>query len=155
MLKFLLAALLIVGVYAGIQPYRTVQNLTQALENEDAAAVDRYVDFDAVKENLNEDFAQKMGLETGEPNSFAQTLATAVAATFIRNIVSPETMVTVLKDKARRDRLGLSSSLADIFARGSWQGTSQFVLRNDDGQPAALLTRDGLKWEVTALRVLR
>jgi len=155
MIKFILAVLLVVGIYAGIQPYRTVQNLTQALENEDPLKVDQYVDFDAVKTNLNKDFAVEMGLDQGQQNSFAQTLATTIANTFIQGILSPETMVAVLKDKTRRDNLGLSSSLADLAARGSWQNTDQFVLRNDNGQPTALLTRNGVKWEVTALRIVR
>ena len=152
MIKFILAALLIVGVYAGIQPYRTVQNLTQALENEDAVAVDKYVDFDAVQASLGDDFAKRMQIDEGKPNSMGAMLATSIASTFLRGIVSPDTMIAILKDKSRRDRMGFSDSLGDLASRGSWYSNKEFVLHNDDGQPTTLLTRNGVKWEVTALR---
>lgn len=152
MIKFALAILLIVGIYAGIQPYRTVQNLTQALENEDVAKVDQYVDFETVKKSLGDDFAKRKNLDQGKPNSVGAMLATSIAATFLKGIVSPETMVTILKDKSRRDRMGFSSSFGEVVGRGAWLNDKEFVLRNDDDQPTALLTRNGLKWEVTALR---
>ena len=153
MFKFLLAALLIVGAYAAITPYRTVQNLTQALENEDAAKVDEYVDFDAVRAAFADDFATRMNLKAAPPSSVGSILGTSIATAFIGNIVSPETMVTVLKDKTRRDRMGLSTSPADLAARGKWQGLDSFVLYNDSNQPTALLQREGLHWQVTALRI--
>lgn len=152
MLKIILAALLIGALWLGAQPYITIQNLTEALENEDPARVDTYVDFDAVQRSLGDDFAKRMHIDEGKPNSMGAMLATSIASTFIRGIVSPETMVSILKDKDRRIRMGLSDALIDLPARGHWYGDKEFVLFNDDDQPTMLLTRKGLKWEVTALR---
>lgn len=153
-IKLIITITLIAGAYVFITPYRTVQHLTQALENEDPATVDRYVDFDAVKASFNDDFAKRMGLDTESNNNIAATLATGIAGAFVNNIVSPEAMVFVLKDKDRRDHMGLSSTIGDLLSRGRWQNRNEFVLSNDDGEPTALLRRTaGTQWEVVALRI--
>jgi DUF2939 family protein len=152
--KLIILIALIVGAYAFITPYRTVQHLTQALENEDPALVDQYVDFDAVKSSFQDDFAKRMGIDTDGNNNIASTLATGIAGTFINSIVSPDMMVTVLKDKDRRDNMGLSATIGDLLSRGRWIDAHNFVLSNDDGKPTALLRRTGLlRWEVVALRI--
>jgi len=152
-LLILIAAL--VATYVWLTPYLTLQKLVAGMENEDPAIVERYVDFDRVKTSFQNDFVTSLGLEDGAQSnmmdSIGTTLATRIAGTFINNIVSPETMVSVLKDKDRRERLGLSRELMTLLNRGEWVNGNQFVLHDDFGKPTMLLERTGAKWEVTAI----
>lgn len=151
LIKFVIIIGLIAGAYAYVSPARTIQQLTQALENEDAKAVSQYVDFDRVRESLQSDFAQKMNLN---PDSgLGNVLATQITGAFLSGIISPETMVTVLKDKSRRDRLGLSDNLGEVLSRGSWLGGDYYVVRNDNGDPTIMLERQGRIWQVVAIRL--
>ena len=150
---------IVVAVLAGgafwYAPYSTAKSLENALENEDPIKVDQYVDFEAVKLSLNDDFAKKLKIDTGSgDSSFGSTLATRIASTFISAIVSPETMVSVLKDKERRNNMGLSDDMLNLVSRGSWHGASQFILYDDDNEPKMLFERHGLmSWTVTGLRI--
>lgn len=151
----LILAALLGGVAFVYGPYKSVTDLSQALENENVAAVDASVNFDAVKASLNNDFAKQLGIQTGpDEKSLGATLAASLVGSFLSQIVSPDTMVTVFKDKARRDRIGLSTQAGDVLSRSAWHGTNKFVVFNADGEPTMLFTRLGpLKWELTGLRV--
>lgn len=156
MFKTILLILVIAGAAFYASPYLAVQNLTQALEDEDTQSVEQYVDFPSVKENFKADFATRLGLSTAgdSAGNIGNVLATRIAGAFINGIVSPDTMVTILKDKQRRDRLGLSPRITDLLSRGTWLDMHQFVLHDDYGHPTALLQRNGLQWQVTAIRAL-
>ncbi|HEY8963149.1 MAG TPA: DUF2939 domain-containing protein [Alphaproteobacteria bacterium] len=149
--SFALLVVLVVGAYAWITPYRTVQKLVEAMEHEDPVSVDQYVDFDSVRANFQDDFATRMGLDNKDEESLASALVSRIAGAFISGIVSPETMVTVLKDNDRRERLGLSDDLGVLIQRGDWINKDQFILHDDYNNPTMLLQRKGLAWEVTAI----
>jgi len=140
------------GVAFAAGPYFAAKSLTEALENEDAKSVSNYVDFDAVKSSLSNDFADRLHLNKQE-ESFGKALATQIAGAFLGQIVSPEAMVTVFKDKSRRDRMGLSADIPQLITHGSWHGPTQFILSDDEGNPATLLERQGAVWRVTAMRL--
>lgn len=152
MFKIVLLLLLAGAVWLAAGPYAAVQNLTEALENESPARVDEYVDFDAVRRSLGDDFARRMHIDEGKPGSMGAMLATSIASSLIHGIVSPETMISILKDHDRRARMGLDDALVNILRHGSWYSDREFVLRNENGQPTMLLTRTGIRWEVTAIR---
>jgi hypothetical protein len=151
-IKTLFLAAIVAGAAFFIAPYHTLQKLTAALENEDAAAVDKYVDFDAVAAAFQQDFARKMGIDT-QGTGIADTLAISLSGSFLRGISGPGNMILILKDKDRRDLMGLSPKMADLLSRGSWQGADNFVLYNNDGKPTTLLKRTGFHWEVVAIRI--
>ena len=150
--NLLLVVAFVCGGYFFAGPYMAVAGLTKALENEDAAAVSAYVDFEALRTSFTDDFAQRMGLEQ-KGTDLASILATRIAGAFIQKIVSPESMIAILKDKDHRNRVGLADNYADIFANGSWQGTSAFTLADETGAPVTLLERDGLSWKLVAMRL--
>jgi hypothetical protein len=153
--KFIQLIILIVmlgSAYLFVSPYRTVQKLITAIENEDAQAVDDYVDFDAVKAAFQEDFVTKLGLDPSA-SAFGDVLATSLSGAFLNSIISPETMIIILKDPQRRETMGLAGEFGDLFERGQWKDTSTFILNNESGRPTTLLTRSGLHWEVKALRL--
>ncbi|NBX66294.1 MAG: DUF2939 domain-containing protein [Proteobacteria bacterium] len=154
-LNTLIVAALLSGAGFVYAPYKSVADLSQALENENVAAVDAAVDFDAVKKSLNNDFAKELGINTGpDEKSLGATIAATLVGSFLGQIVSPETMVTVFKDKSRRDRIGLSTQAGEILSRSAWQGTDKFVVFNGDGEPTMLFKRDGfMAWHLTGLRV--
>lgn len=154
-LNTLILAALLGGAAFVYGPYKSVTGLTEALENENTAAVDAIVDFDAVKKSLNNDFAKELGINTGpDEKSLGATVAATLIGSFLSQIVSPDTMVTVFKDKARRDRIGLSAQAGEILSRSAWQGTDKFVVFNGDGEPTMLFKRDGLMtWQLSGLRV--
>lgn len=147
----MLAAILAIAVLA-YGPYGTTMSLTNALENEDTAKLPQYVDFPAVKKSLTNDFATRLGLPTKQ-KSLGETLVSGITGSFMQELVSPDTMVMVLKDARKRDHIGLSANLTDLLMNGKWHGASQFVLYSPDGQPATLLERQVFKWRVTALRI--
>ncbi|MBU6234259.1 MAG: DUF2939 domain-containing protein [Alphaproteobacteria bacterium] len=133
-------------------PYATTTSLTKALEAEDAAAVQKYVDFDAVKASFSDDFAKRLNLPV-EKKSIGEMIVGEITAGFLRQLVSPDSMVLALKDAEHRKNMGLSSSVSDVVVHGNWIGLEKFVLNNPDGQPATLLEREGFGWKVTGLRV--
>jgi len=145
-----LIALVFLGWYA-LAPYRTVQNLTHALEAEDVAAVDAYVDFDAVRLSLKNDFMQTQDGAQPPADAF-ERLSTSLTGTFLRLIASPQSMVFVFKDQPRRDAMGLTSSLATLLGRGRWVNADTFILKNADNTPTMLLNRQNGQWEVTGMR---
>lgn len=151
--KIVFLLLLGYGLY-WFSPYRTVQSLTAALENEDPAQVAQYVDFDALKANMTVSMAQKIAPDAAQKDpSISGIIAKHIAGAFVDSIVSPASMIPVLKDKTRRDQLGLSTSMDELAMRGSWQDTSHFVLHNAKGQATAILTREGLDWRITSLKI--
>lgn len=151
----LVLAVVLGGAAFAYAPYGAVTSLTKALENENVTAVETAVDFDAVKKSLTDDFAKRLNMTTGaDEKSLGASLAATLVGSFLSQIVSPETMVSVFKDKSRRDRIGLGSSIGEVLGRSAWQGTDKFVVFNGDGEPTMLYERKGLfSWELTGLRV--
>lgn len=149
---------IVVGGLVAYSPYATVQKLTMALENEDKTAIATYMDFDAVKAAFAAgDFAEKLGLDTGnkQDNSIGKMIANRIMGSFASAIVSPDSTIAILKDKDRRDVMGLGTDLLDLVSRGRWHGSDQFIVYNDNGQPTMLLERAGLTgWTVKALRIV-
>lgn len=145
-----LATCLLIGVFI-YGPYGATISLTQALENEDTKAVAKQVDFDALRTSLNDDFAKKLGIAPKE--SLGSAIVGRIAGAFLSQIISADSMVMALKDKERREHLGLSADLTNIIIHSQWIDMDTFVLNNLDGAPATLLKRDGLNWRVAAMRI--
>ncbi len=147
MLKKLIGILVVAGALAFLSPYYAVTQLTEALEAEDAQAVDKYVDFDAVRGYVENDMRQQAG-GTGIAGAIGGFVGAAAGS-----MVTPDTMVAALKDQSRRDSMGMSSSLRQMMHRGQWHSADQFIVHNTEGRPTMLLTRRGIGWEVTGIKL--
>ena len=145
LVKKLFFVALLFGAFLWYQPYRTVINLTRALENENPQAVETYVDFAAVREAMTTQAAGP------KQDAIGSIIGRHLAGAVVDAVVTPQTMVSVLKDKDKRDRLGFSATFGDILAHGTWNGPDAFILHDDKGDPTAVLQRRGLNWVVTAL----
>ena len=141
MKKFLLF-LLIVGVAAYVYwPYHTVTKFEDALRAADKDALERIVDFPAVRQSLKDQFKAKMGADAldaarseksagaAEHAKMATALfAGAVADKVIESMVTPEAVTRLLKmDQAARS--GTSFTLQDK----SWHTPTEFTARGSDG----------------------
>ena len=150
--KIILLAALLAVAWVAISPYRTVQKLTSAIESENADAAAQYVDFDAVRYSMQNDFMRRFGAKP-DGTGVGDRIASSLAGSFISMAVTPQAMVFVFKDQDRRDAMGLTTSYATLLTHGRWVDTSNFILTNHDSHPTMLLTRNGLHWTVTALRL--
>ncbi|MCB1538781.1 MAG: DUF2939 domain-containing protein [Rhodospirillales bacterium] len=149
MLKTIIALTVLVALALFLSPYYTVTRLAAALEDENPKAVATYVDVQAVQAYLQRDLAARGQAEGGGLGKMIGNLAGAAAG----SLVTPDTMVAVLKDRQPREALGISDSWKRVLRDGHWISTDQFVLTSPEGKPAALLTRHGVNWQVTGIRL--
>lgn len=163
---------LLVGGYVYASPYITLHNLRNAIENNDAAAIERQVDFPALRESLKEQakaaMLQSMQREMAG-NPFA-ALGMALAGPMVDSMVDVAVTPTGLRQLLASGRLAAqpgdpattepaaqpaTSPLSNVSL--GYVSINRFEVRipPEQGSGAAtrlILARSGLSdWKVTAI----
>jgi hypothetical protein len=167
-----IAVLALVGwVAAG--PFMTINAIRTAIQAQDAAAIAEHVDFPAVRSSLKaqaEDYiARRAGPEAQASllGSIALRLASGATSGVVDAAATPAGLAVLLEGRNFWHRLDGSrdgdSTYTPSLPRDPLEGaeyrfdsTSRFTatVRNADGDPVVfVLTRQGLKWKVSDVRL--
>lgn len=168
-LAVLFLALLALGGYVVAGPYLAIHGISQALERRDAAALERYVDFPALRVNLkaqvDDALLRRAGpeLQAGLFGGALLSLAGSVSGMGVDAMVTPAGVAALLQGdalwkRARGDTVGGDTYAAPRplqplqLAEHRFESTSRFVatLHTADGTAVpCVFTRDGLRWKLS------
>lgn len=147
-------AALLAGGWAFGSPWWTLHRLRAAAQARDAAAVSAFVDFPALREDLNADMTVAMAARAREAGddpmqALGMGLGMMMAGSLIERFVSPAGVEMLLA--------GESTEVFDPKAIEDLEivrdGLSRFRLRSasDPGKAAVVFTRRGLGWAITGV----
>jgi len=103
--KITITLISIIIILAGIgfyfTPYLTYRNIREAAENNDAAALSKYIDFPAVKKSLKENFKAKIEIAEKKEGDASAGMGAAIASVFLNPLIdafiTPETISMMMK----------------------------------------------------------
>lgn len=176
MKKWIAAVLLLVVLLAGYVvagPFMTVHGIRNAVKAGDTAALPRHIDFAAVrlslKAQVDDYLVRRAGAQVQSSllGAIGLRLAGSVAGTAVDAIATPTGIGAVLEGRNLLKRVDGSAAYRDAYApvepaeplkRASYrfESPSRFTatVANADGDPVVfVLTRDGLSWRVTDVRL--
>ncbi|MDL5364931.1 DUF2939 domain-containing protein [Xanthomonas sp. NCPPB 2654] len=168
-LALLFLALLALGGYVVAGPYLAIRGISQALEQRDAAALERYVDFPTLRVNLkaqvDDALLRRAGpeLQSGLFGGALLSLAGSVSGIGVDAMVTPAGIGALLQGDALWKRASGDTVGGDTYAaprpvqplrqaEHRFESTSRFVatLHTADGTAVpCVFTRDGLRWKLS------
>ncbi len=171
-----LVLLLAMAAYVGAGPYLTMHAIKSALQDQDAGALSKQVDFPALRASLKAQLLDAMVREAGEDvqanpfGSFALTMATGLVNGTVEAMVTPIGLAGVMegrkiwsntRDSFRRPAtdpqgapLPPTEPLRDAHYR--YESLSRFTatVEDESGKPIVfVLRRDGLQWKLADIRL--
>lgn len=171
-----LAALLVVALlgYVAAGPWLTVRAIREAVKTEDASALARQVDFPALRASLklqvNDRIVREAGAEAQSSllGAFGLTVATGLAGGMVDAMVTPVGLGALMEGRKLWNRgagvappsRGDTSQQADPLRDPEYgfESASRFTatVTSDDGGPLVfVLTRQGLRWKLSDIRLPR
>jgi len=167
----LVLALLLGYVAAG--PFLTVRAIRTAVKEGNTGELSRHVDFAAIRLSLKaqvDDYLVRRAGPELQSNPFGAiglSLASGVAGTAVDAIATPMGIGAVLEGRKLLRRVDGSAARRDAYAPVApaeplkelsyrFESPSRFTatVANADGDPVVfVLTRDGLRWSVTDVRL--
>lgn len=175
-LALALVALVALAGYVAAGPYLTVRAIKSALQEQDAGALSRQVDFPALRASLKAQLLDAMVREAGEDvqanpfGAFALTMATGLVNGTVDTMVTPIGLAGVMegrklwsntRDSFRRpatDAQGEPAPPPEPLrdARYRYESLSRFTatVEDESGKPVVfVLRRDGLQWKLADIRL--
>lgn len=176
MKKWIAAALLIVVLLAGwvaAGPFMTVHAIRAAVKEGNTAELSKHIDFASVRLSLKaqvDDYLVRRAGPSAQSSLFGAiglNLASGVAGTAVDAIATPMGIGAVLEGRNMLKRLDPREPRGDAYAPPApaeplkrlsyrFESPSRFTatVDNADGDPVVfVLTRDGLSWQVTDVRL--
>ncbi|MFC0679278.1 DUF2939 domain-containing protein [Lysobacter korlensis] len=177
MKKWLAIALLAFAAafaYLAAGPFLAINSIRGAIEQNDTAALSQHVDFPTLRVNLRaqvDDYlVRKAGVDVqASPfGAIALRIAGAASGGIVDALATPAGIGFVLQGRSAWHRIsGDGVSQADTYAhvppedllaeaQYRYESPSRFTatVRNRDGAPVVfVLTRDGVRWRVTDVRL--
>jgi hypothetical protein len=144
-------------------PYRTLKGLQAAIAFDDANALNDYVDFSILRQNLKQQITARTNaqLNTTLPNGIFSQLATGIANSVtdaaVDSLVTPTGLNKLVNGAsviAGQLQGGTSGTPAQRFEHGSgsFETTDRFaytIKPTPSTDLTLILTRQGLKWRLT------
>ena len=172
-LALFIVVLLALAAYVAVGPYRTVHAIGDAIERKDAAALSNQVDFPALRSSLKAQLTDRIVREAGDDvqASALGAIGLSIAGGLVGGVV--DTMVTPLGLGAIMEGRKVGKRFTDTFspvpagtptrkpfadAVYHYESASRFTatVGTDDQQPVVfVLTRDGLRWRLSDIRLPR
>lgn len=158
--------------YVGTGPYRTLDAIRVAVRTEDGRALARHVDFPALRSSLKAQLADHLVREAGAEvqsslvGAFGLRMATALVGGVVDTMVTPGGLGALMEGRklwnrgsgiappSRDDTSEQPEPLPDPSQR--WESPSRFsaTVHDDTGHPVVfVLTRDGLRWTLSDIRL--
>jgi len=168
-----LLLVLSLGAYVVAGPYLAIRGLSQAIERQDTAALERYVDFPMLRANLKaqlDDYVvRQLGAEASSSllGGVALQLAGGLTGAGVDVLATPAGIGAVLQGHQLWKRASGQTVDGDTWsrpmparplkdARGHFASTSRFTATVDtpEGDPVVfVLDRQGLRWRLTDIRL--
>ncbi|RDI96654.1 DUF2939 domain-containing protein [Meiothermus sp. QL-1] len=152
-----IVALAVLGggvLYFWFSPLLALGGLQRAIERKDTRAIERYVDFPAVKEDLKGKLMARMAQEAQKDTSGFGALgllfAGALIDPLVEALVTPEGLAAI--------GTGMEPGQAEVGAVRGWQvrrlGFSEvFVHQKGNPDEGLVMRRKGLGWQVVRLEL--
>lgn len=172
-IALLLAALVALGAYVAAGPYLTVRAIRTSVQQQDAAALSRQVDFPALRASLKAQLGDRLvraaGVETQTSllGSIGLSLASGLVNGIVETMVTPVGLGALMEGRKVWKRIGDGIARPDLADPSSaappppeplrdaeyrYESPSRFTatVRDEDGNPVVfVLTRDGLRWRLS------
>lgn len=171
-----LAVLIAVAGYVVAGPYLTVRAIKSALQEQDAGALSKQVDFPALRTSLKAQLLDAIVREAGEDvqanpfGAFALTMASGLVNGSVDAMVTPTGLAGVMEGRKvwsnARDSFSRPATDAQgqparaptplHDARYRYESTSRFTATvvDESGKPLVfVLRRDGLQWKLADIRL--
>lgn len=179
MKKWLLAAcaalFLLLG-YVAAGPHLTVRAIRSAIVEQDAAALSRQVDFPALRASLKAQLSDRLVRTVGidAQQGMLGAIGTAVAGGLVNGtvelMVTPAGLGALMEGRKIWRRIGTGIAQPDVLdpseaapqqqplqdAEYRYESVSRFTatVRDGEGRPIVfVLTRDGLRWRLSDIRL--
>jgi hypothetical protein len=172
---FALALLVLITLcgYVVVGPYLTVRAIRIAVKEQDAAALSRQVDFPALRASLKAQLDDRLLRKAGpdlQSNSFAAfglSIANSLVGGGVDAMVTPAGLGALMEGHKIWKRVDDGISPRDPAApapevlhdaRYRYESPSRFTatVNDDDGRPMVfVMTRDGLRWKLSDIRLPR
>lgn len=167
-------ALLALVAWIGAGPFLTIHAIRGAIQDQDAAALSEHVDFPAVRTSLKQQIDDYVVRRAGPDvqsdllGSIALRLASSATGGMVDAAATPLGLAALLEGRNFWQRLDGSRRNEDTpyaaapardpleGARYRYESPSRFTatVLNADGDPVVfVLTRKGLKWRVSEVRL--
>lgn len=173
-LALALAALVTLAAYVAAGPYLAINGVRTALKDQDTAALARHVDFPVLRANVRaqvDDYLLRQAGPDVQRNPFgaiALRMAGGLAGGAVDTLLTPTGIGALLGGRSLWHRgSGGGIDRNDSYAhkpprdplegaRYRYESTSRFTATVDDrdGNPVVfVLSRDGLRWKLTDIRL--
>ncbi len=159
--------------YIAAGPYLAIRGISQAIEQQDAAKLERYVDFPRLRVNLKAQLDDSMvrhagsGMQSNPLGAFALQLASRMTGAGVDTLVTPLGIGALLQGHSLWNRASGDTIGGDSYARPTparplqhakhrFESTTRFTatITPPEGTPTvAVLTRQGLTWKLTDIRL--
>ena len=170
-LVLIVVAVLALAAYVATGPYRTVHAIGDAIERQDAAALSKQVDFPALRSSLKAQLTDRLVRGAGDDvqASTLGAIGLSIAGGLVGGVV--DTMVTPLGLGAIMEGRKVGKRFTDPFspepaattarrpfadAVYRYESASRFtatVGANDQQPVVFVVTRDGLRWRLSDIRL--
>lgn len=170
----IVACVVLVALLAWVAsgPYRTLAAIREAVKTEDASALARQVDFPALRASLKVQLQDRIVREAGTEvqtnrfGAFGLRIATGLAGGLVDAMVTPMGLGAMMEGRktwnraggiappSRRDTSGQPEPLP--APRHRFESASRFtatVTGDDGGEVVFVLTRKGLGWKLSDIRL--
>jgi hypothetical protein len=172
-LVLVVVALVALAAYVAVGPYRTINAIGEAIERQDAAALSEQVDFPALRSSLKAQLTDRIVRDAGGDvqASALGAIGLSIAGGLVGGVV--DTMVTPLGLGAIMEGRKVGKRFTDTFSPAPagttarkpfadaiyrYESASRFTatVSADGPRPVVfVLTRDGLRWRLSDIRLPR
>lgn len=172
-IALLVVALLLFVGYIAAGPFLAVNAIRDAVKAQDSAELSRHVDFAMLRASLKaqlDDYVVRRAGPDVQSNVFgaiAVRIASGVAAGSVDAMVTPAGLGALLEGRNLWHRASGSGMGSDSYAHTSppdplkdaaygFESPSRFTatVHDEDGKPVVfVLTRDGLRWKLSDIRL--
>jgi hypothetical protein len=154
LILFALLAGLLLMAYAWFSPYLAMWGIQRAIESNNPAALERYVDFPRVRESLKSDLNRRLLEEVAKDQTGFGALGLLLIAPMVEHMVNafitPEGLASI--------GTGEDPQQGDLGAVRSWsllrRGFSEILVHpKDNPEEGLVMERRGLGWKVVRLKL--
>lgn len=149
-----------VGVYSA--PYVVLWRMRQAVEDGDAAAISSHVNFPRLRESLKASFSAAMVKNAAQQESTGAAalgvlLAGALVDRMVDAMVTPEAVAMLLRGQKPSANGPVAQTTSEVTTAMGYEDLSTFVVtmtpRDQPESVAVVFTREGLSWQLSAVRL--
>ena len=168
----LIASLLVLLAWVGSGPWRTLEGIRQAVKTEDARALARHVDFPALRASLKPQLQDRLvraagpEAQSGRFAALGLVVASGLAGGLVDAMVTPAGLGAMMEGRkvwnraaglpppSRRDTGAQPDPVPEPRLRyESPSRASATVTLDDGGDLVLVLTRQGLRWRLSEIRL--